>query len=120
MEDLVHQEKKIDISFSKAKTKFCLSFHYNSDNSYLFVNVKEIYKFKVYNGNVNCPTHFCLRSISNNYDYVDSKEVSFKGNVYDFSVYYGSVEISDNLNIHKYLTIKSNMQMIEIIKRILS
>ena len=33
--------KKIDINFSKAKTKFCLSLHYNTDNSYLFVNGKE-------------------------------------------------------------------------------
>ena len=31
-----------DISFSKASTKFCLSLHYNGDNSYLFVNGKEM------------------------------------------------------------------------------
>ena len=37
----VASEKKIDINFSKAKTKFCLSLHYNTDNSYLFVNGKE-------------------------------------------------------------------------------
>ena len=36
------KEKKIDISFSKAKAKVCLSLHYNSDNNYLFVNGKEI------------------------------------------------------------------------------
>ena len=42
-------EKKIDINFSKAKAKFCLSFHYISDNRYLFVNGKEIYKFKASN-----------------------------------------------------------------------
>ena len=27
--------------FSKTKAKFCLSFHYNGDNSYLFVNGKK-------------------------------------------------------------------------------
>ena len=43
--------EKIDINFSKAKTKFCLSLHYNADNSYLFVNGKEIYKFKTSNKN---------------------------------------------------------------------
>ena len=31
-------EKKFSINFTKAKTKFCLSLHYNGDNSYLFVN----------------------------------------------------------------------------------
>ena len=30
-------EKQIDINFTKAKTKFCLSLHYNADNSYLFL-----------------------------------------------------------------------------------
>ena len=33
-------EKKLYINFSKAKTKFCLSLHYNNNNSYLFVNEK--------------------------------------------------------------------------------
>ena len=58
-------EKKISINFSKSNTKFCLSLHYNADNSYLFVNGKEIFKLKADNKNVNFPTQFCLRSISN-------------------------------------------------------
>ena len=33
-------EKKFNISFSKANTKLCLSLHYNTDNSYLFLNGK--------------------------------------------------------------------------------
>ena len=33
-------EKKFGINFSKENTKLCLSLHYNSDNSYLFVNGK--------------------------------------------------------------------------------
>ena len=39
-------EKKFSINFTKAITKFCLSLHYNADDSYLFVNGKEIFKFK--------------------------------------------------------------------------
>ena len=31
-------EKMFDIKFIKAKTKFCLSLHYNGDNSYLFAH----------------------------------------------------------------------------------
>ena len=61
----MHQ-KKNDISFSKAKTKFCLSFHYNSDNSYLFVNGKEIYEFKTSNEIVNFPSQFCLEAYLRN------------------------------------------------------
>ena len=33
-------EKKFSINFTKENTKFCLSLHYNADNSYLFVNGK--------------------------------------------------------------------------------
>ena len=52
------REKKFNINLSKANTKFCLSLHYNVDNSYLFVNGKEIFKFKADNKNVNFPTQF--------------------------------------------------------------
>ena len=49
-------EETFDITFSKPNTKFCLSLHCNSHNSYLFVNGKEIFKFKADNKNVNSPT----------------------------------------------------------------
>ena len=48
------------INFTKANTRFCLSLNYNYDNSYLFVNRKEIYKFKADNKKFNFPTQFCL------------------------------------------------------------
>ena len=41
-------------------------------------------EFKAANKNVNFPSQFCLESISNKFDYIDSKEVPLKGNVYDF------------------------------------
>ena len=34
------------INSTVTKKKFCLSWHYNGANSYLFANVTEIYKFK--------------------------------------------------------------------------
>ena len=79
-------EKKFSINFSKATTKFCLSLHYNDDNSYLFVNGKEIFKFKGDNKNVNFPTRFCLESISDRFSNTETREVSLDGNVY-YSVY---------------------------------
>ena len=77
-------EKKFSINFTKSNTKFCLSWHYNADNSYLFVNGKEIFKFKADNKNVNFPSQFCLRSISNGFSNTESREVSLNGNVYYF------------------------------------
>ena len=42
----IYAEKTCSINFTKTKVKFCLSLHYNSDNSYLFVNGTEICKSK--------------------------------------------------------------------------
>ena len=38
----IYAEKMYSISFSATKKRFSLSFHYNGDNSYIFVNGKEI------------------------------------------------------------------------------
>ena len=42
-------EKKLALILVKQRQFFFLSLHYNDDNSYLFVNGKEIYKFKANN-----------------------------------------------------------------------
>ena len=42
-------EKKFSINFTKTNTKVCLSLHCNADDSYLFVNGKEIFKLKADN-----------------------------------------------------------------------
>ena len=39
-------EKKFNISLTKAKTKFCLSLHYNGDSSYLLINEKKSISLK--------------------------------------------------------------------------
>ena len=53
-------EKKFRIIFTKPSTKFCLNLHDNADNSYLFVNGIEIFKFKIDNKNVNFPLNFAM------------------------------------------------------------
>ena len=78
-----------------------MNLHYNGDNSYIFVNGKEIYKFKASNENVNFPTQFCLGRISKKLGAIDSKEVFLKRNMFDFSVDYKSTDKSNILNIHK-------------------
>ena len=78
-------------------TESCSSLHYNGDNSYLFVNGKEIFKFKADIENVNFQTQFGLGTISNGSGATESKEVSPKA-------------ISDILNIYKYLMVKNNLK----------
>ena len=51
-------EKIFSINFAKGNTKVCSGLHLNADNSYLFVNGKEIFKFKADNKNVKFPTEF--------------------------------------------------------------
>ena len=51
------------IDFTEKNTKFCLTLHYNGANSYLFVNVTEIIKFKAKDSEI-VATLLWLRSIS--------------------------------------------------------
>ena len=93
-------------AFSKVRTKFCFSLHYNSDNNYFFVNGKEIFKFKANCKNADFPTQFCWGSISNQFSAFNSREVSLKR---IFSVDYNVIDKSDILNIHKYLIVKNTI-----------
>ena len=54
----------------------------------MFVNGKEVIKFKANNKIVNFPNRFCLKSISDGFIATVSREVSLYGNVYGFSVDY--------------------------------
>ena len=76
-----------------------MSLHYNDGNGYLFVNGKEIFRFKAGNKNVNFPTQFSLGSISKGVSTTEFKEVSLNWNVFHFSVSYNSIDKSDILNI---------------------
>ena len=76
----------------------------------MFVNGKEVFKFKADNKNVNFPKKVSLRSISNRFSAAESREVSLNRNVYGFSVDYNSTDKSDKLNIRKYLMNKNNIK----------
>ena len=95
------------IHFTKANTKFCLSLHYNADNSYLIVNGKGIFKFKADNENVNFINSISFRKYISN---IETREISLNGNVYDFSAEYNSLDKSDILNIHNHLMRKNKIK----------
>ena len=63
LEHTLSAEKMYSINFTEHNKKFCLSLHYNGANSYLFVNGKEIHKFKVKDSEV-VATPLCLGNIS--------------------------------------------------------
>ena len=79
--------------------------HYNGVKSYLFVNGTEIIKFKGKDSKIN-PYKLCLGNISKDWS-VD--KTGLKGFVYDFSVDYDAIKVSDILEIHKYLIEKNDI-----------
>ena len=96
------------INFTKENKKFCLSLHYNGGDSYLFVNATEIIKFKAKDSEITAYP-LCLGNISKDWSLDNMKKTSLQGCVYDFSVDYDVIEVSDILDIHKYLMEKSKI-----------
>ena len=101
-------EKLYSINFTKGNTKFCLSLHYNGADSYLFVNGPEIHKFPAKDSEIN-PYELCLGNISKDWSIDNMKTTGFNGYIYDFSVDYDVILVSDILDIHKYLMKKNEI-----------
>ena len=96
------------INFTVTKKKFCLSLHYNGTNSYLFINGKEIYKFKAKDSEI-VATPLCLGNISKDWSVDNMKKTGFTGYVYDFSVDYDPTAVDNIKDNHKYLTKNNNI-----------
>ena len=81
---------------------------YNGTNSYLFVNGKEIVKFKEKDSEI-VASPLCLGNISKDWSADNMKKTGFNGYVYDFSVDYDAIAVDDIKDIHKYLMKKNNI-----------
>ena len=97
-------------NFSAENKTFCLSLHYNGDDSYLFVNGKEITKFKAKDSEIKA-NQLALGSISTstNLSNNDTEDSKLYGNVYDFSVDYSAIKNDGILDIHNYLMKRNNI-----------
>ena len=76
--------------------------------SYLFVNGTEIIKFKAKDTEIT-PYELCLGNISKGWSVDNMKKFGLKGYVYDFSVDYDDIAVSDILDIYKYLMKKNGI-----------
>ena len=100
-EDSLTAEKMYSINFTVTQRKFCLSLHYNGSNSYLFVNGKEILKFKAKDSTVADP--LCLGNISKGWSSSNMKKTGLNGYVYEFNVDYSNNNTKDAIPyVHKY------------------
>ena len=70
----IYAEKIYSTNFTVDNKAFCLSLHYNGDNSCLFVKGKEIIYFKAKDSEI-VPYPLCLGNISKDYDlnYMEKK-----------------------------------------------
>ena len=96
------------VNFTDKRDKYCLILHYNGGNSYLFVNGKEIIKFKAKDSEI-AATPLCLGNISKDWSVDNMKDTGLNGYVYDFSVDYDTTAVDDIKDILKYLTKKNNI-----------
>ena len=108
LEHTLSAEKMYLINFTKENTKFCLSLHYSGADIYLFVNCTEIIKFKAKDSEIT-PYPPCLGNISKDWSIDNMKETSLQVFVYDISIEYHAIKVSDILDSHKYLMEKNKI-----------
>ena len=106
----IYAEKMYSFNFSAENKIFCLSLHYNGDDSYLFVNGKEVTKFKARKSEINAnQLPLGSTSSSTNLSSSDIEDSKLYGNVYDFSVDYSTISNDKLLDIHAYLMKKNGI-----------
>ena len=95
-------EKMYSMDFTVPHKKICLSLPYNGSNSYLFVNGKEIIKFKAKDSIVARP--LCLDNISKGWTSSNMKKTGLSEYVYEFNVDYSNNNTKNAIPfVHKYL-----------------
>ena len=95
----VYAAKMYSTNFTVYGKKFCLSLHYNGDGSYLFVNGRQIVKFKAKDSEIVLYP-LCLGNICK--DFSISNATGLHGYLYDFSVDYKAITSDKIHDIHRY------------------
>ena len=96
----IYAERMYIPNFTVSGKKCVLSLHYNGDNSYLFVNDKQVVKFKAKDSEI-VPNPLCLAGISKGFSPLNA--TGLYGYVYDFSVDYKAISNFKIHDIHRYL-----------------
>ena len=105
----LNAEKNFYRNFTDPGKKFMLSLHYNGDDSYLFVNGRQVLKFKCKNDQL-VKKKLCIGNLSDEWTTSESEKTGLYGNIYDFVVDYEQiVGVKAIYNMHRYLTVKHNI-----------
>ena len=105
----LYAEKVYSQNFTQLSKKFILSFHYNDDNSYLFVNGKQELKFKCKTDQL-VKEKLCIGNLSNNWSPIEAQKTGLYGNIYDFVVDYKAINgIKKIYDMHRCLMTKHDI-----------
>ena len=105
----IYAEKNFYRNFTDTGKKFVLSLHYNGDNSYLFVNSRQVLKFKAKNDQI-INEKLCLGNLSSEWTKSESEQTGSYGDIYDFVVDYKSINsVKPIYDMHRHLITKHNI-----------
>ena len=102
-----YAEKMYSRNFTVANKTFCLSLRYSGDDSYLFVNGKEVIKFKARKQSV--VGKLSLGNIPADFNQAERKSAGLYGYIYDFSVDYNAISNDKIHDIHACLMRKNGI-----------
>ena len=107
----IYAEKIYSANFTVTDKTFFLSLHCNGDDSYLFVNVKEVIKFKAKKQSV--VGKLSLGNISADFNQAERKSTELYRYIYDFIVDYNAISNDKIHDIHRYLMEKNNIKRLK-------
>ena len=105
----IYAEKNYWRNFTEHGEKFVLSLHYNIDDSYLFVNGRQVLKFKAKNDQL-VKEKLCIGNFSDQWTTSESEKTGLYGNIYDFAVDYEAIiGVGSIYDMHRSLMTKHNV-----------
>ena len=104
----LYAEKTYATNFSEVNKKSVLSLHYNSDNSYLFVNGNQELKF-IAKDDQTVKEILSLGNLSDDWTKLNATKTGLYSNVNDFAVDYTETSVGNIYNIHRYLMKKNDV-----------
>ena len=106
----IYVEKNYYRNFMDLGKKFVLSFHYNGNDSYLFVNGRQELKFKCKTDQL-VKEKLCIGNLSDQWTASESEKTGLYGNIYDFVVDYEQIAgVKTIYDMHRYLMTKHNIK----------
>ena len=86
----LYAEKNYWRNFTDPRKKFIISLHYNGDESYLFVNGRQEFKFKAKTDQL-VKEKLCIGNLNDQWTASESEKTGLYGSIYDFVIDYDQI-----------------------------